>query len=283
MTFQETVRQGQGSSQPISVGKFGATLITYPNSIKAVFKYKGFGTDKYRGVPKQELHTRGVAVYRMDRDLLGFNVVPETLHVRHDGREGSLQEYKEGFQARDLVPGVFDKSLPDWKFRVAKLFNQLNLDAMKRIIVLDLICNNTDRHGRNVIVDTHGKWVWAIDNDLSFGPYFKGYRNVFHKYIYLRTFDLPHDVKAVLKGIKEKQISDTIGKLVPKEAVRQTYLRIQFLLEHQDSLAYWNLSHGGLGRDDFPSYERWFKKRLKADPQVSHVMDMNKLPGWKDA
>jgi hypothetical protein len=279
--FLQTVATQKAAAKDLPVGKFGAKIVTFPNGVKAVLKFKAFANNNFRGVPKQELHRREVAAFRLDRDVLRFHVVPETLIVKRGGREGSMQQFHQGVQARDLVPGIFDRKLPDWKYRIAKLFTLVNVDDLHKIVVFDLIINNADRHARNVIFDTFGNRVWAIDNGLAFGPYFKSYRNVFHKYLYLKNFSLSPKVRDVLEAVTKKELQEALRSFISFAEIEQVWWRIQFLLEHEGKLDFTHLSQGNMEANGFPSYEKWFVRKMAPPPEMSHVIDLAALPGWE--
>lgn len=255
------------SLEPIGEGKFGAQYVMFPNGTEAVLKFKQFEQESFRGVPKETLQNREVAVYRLDRDLLHFDVVPETAVVVKDGKQASVQLKVEGDNPRGVVPGVFDRNHRDWKLRIAKLFTRVNLSDLHKIVVLDLICNNVDRHAKNVIIDTLFDRVWAIDNGLAFAPYYRNYRNVFHKYLYYSHLPMPREITSRLEGITKVQLAEVLGEHLSEQEIEQTHLRIKFMLDHKDRLGYHRLSGGNLMSKDFPSYEQWFWRQQAEEEQ----------------
>lgn len=262
--FFETVHSLTAHPAPIGEGKFGAKLLTFSNGEKGVLKAKPFATDNFRGIPKQELPKREAAAYVLDHDILDFGVVPETLCVRWNGRESSIQNFiVSGMMPRDVVPGLFDRKLDDWKYRVAKLFVKLNLDDMMKVTLLDLIMNNVDRHGRNILIDPASHRVWAIDNGLAFGRYYRGYRSIFHKYLYYARLHIPEWALAKLGKLERADLDPLTPYLTP-ECVEDTWLRIQFVLDHSDRLAYKRMAGvKGFGVSKFPSYEGWFRRKMQ--------------------
>jgi Phosphatidylinositol 3- and 4-kinase len=264
--FAETVLSETPKTTSLGEGKFSAMLAQYPNGEKGILKAVPFATDKFRGIPKQELPRREVAAYVLDRDVLDFGVVPETVLTRYEDREASVQKFcTTGLMPRDVVPGLFNKNHSDWKYRIAKLFARINLDDMLRTVVLDLVMNNVDRHGRNVLVDRIQKKVWAIDNGLAFGRYYSGYRNIFHKYLYFARLPVPEWLAQKLGRIEEEDLG-VLEPYLPPECIQDTWLRIQFILEHRDRLAYKRM--GALQdftQRHFPSYEEWFKRQTQQE------------------
>ena len=261
--FFTTVHSLPATAKSMGMGKFGAQVVTFQNGVQGILKVKPFATDAYRGIPKQEMPAREYAAYILDRDVLDFGVVPETLLMKWRGREASIQEFvHSGRLPREMVPGLFDRSQPDWKQRIAKLFMQVNLDDMLKVLILDLVVNNTDRHGKNVLVDRMRHKVWAIDNGLSFGRYYKHYRSIFHKYLMFSRFRLPEWAVKKLARI-DKDSLDVLRPLLPAECVEDTWLRIKFILDHQDRLAYRRMGAVDdlVGVSQFPSYAEWFKRQ----------------------
>jgi len=263
--FAETVNSEQPSKvSSIQEGKFDAQLAVYANGEKGILKTRPFANDFFRGIPKQELPRREVATYLLDAHVLDFGVVPETVLTKYKGREASVQKWVvTGMQPRDVVPGLFDKKQSDWKQKLAKFFFRSNLDDLQKIVLLDLVVNNVDRHGRNILADPTQKKVWAIDNGLSFGRYYKGYRSVFHKYLYYARLPMPEWATKKLARIKREDL-DVLRPLLPAACVDDTWLRIQFVLDHSDRLAYRRMGAPKLGTDKFPSYEEWFHRQERA-------------------
>jgi hypothetical protein len=263
VNFKDTAATLEASAKPIGSGKFGAQLVMFENGIKAVLKTQQHSTALFRGVPKSEFHKREVAVYRLDRDLLKFDVVPETLLINWEGQEASLQKYVEGVMPRDLVPDVFDKKNESWKSKVVKLFGMVNQDDLLRMVVLDLIINNADRHARNIVIDTFNDRVFGIDHSVSFGSGYQLYKNIFHKYLFFTKLEIPEAVLEQVDGITPASLKNSIGALVSKEELDYTYWRARFVVDHSDRLAFVRVSQGNLNSKEFPSYESWFQKKMQ--------------------
>lgn len=249
-------------TKPAGDGRFGAQIVTFDNGVKGLLKVQQHSRRVFRGVPLTVFHRNEVIAYRLDRDLLELNVVPETLLIRWRGEEASLQKYVEGFQAKDLIPGVFDRKLDDWKYKVSQLSQAVNLDELAKVVIFDLVINNTDRHGKNVIIDTHNKCVYAIDNASSFLPCYKLYKNVFHKYLFLRHLGISPEIRQRLDGIRRRDLASVLGSLLPAKDVEYTYWRIRFIVDHSDRLAFARVSQGNFSNNEFPSYSMWFHKKM---------------------
>ena len=95
-----------------------------------------------------------IAVYRLAKSL-GVDT-PIVHHVILDGREGSLQEWRQAETPSPNRAGM----------------RRLNITADPRSLyemaVLDAITGEPDRHASNYLVDPDDGHVIAIDNDLAF-------------------------------------------------------------------------------------------------------------------
>jgi hypothetical protein len=260
--FHDTAMRLKARTKPAGDGRFGAQIVTFENGVKGVLKVQQTSCKAFRGVPFAEFHKREVAAYRLDRDLLMLSVVPETLLIKWRGQEASLQHYVEGFQAKDLVPGVFDRKLSDWKYKVAQFADRVALDVLADVVLLDMCINNVDRHGKNVIVDTHNKGVFAIDNAASFFDCLKCYKNIFHKYLFFSNLEVPEVTRTRLASIRHRDLSSVLGSLLSPKDVEYTYWRIRFVVDHSDRLAFARVSQGNFGNNEFPSYSEWFRKKM---------------------
>lgn len=105
------------------------------------------------------LWMREVATWELS-EVLGFSLVPPTV-----GREeapmgaGSLQAF---------VPARFEEHY----FTLRDLDDPTLIDDLRRLCVLDLVANATDRKGGHCLIDDDDR-LWAIDNGLSFHHEFK--------------------------------------------------------------------------------------------------------------
>lgn len=105
------------------------------------------------------LWKREVAAWELS-EVLGFGLVPPTVG-RSDGPlgRGSLQAF---------VPARFEEHY----FTLRDLGLPGLVDALRRLCVLDLVANATDRKGGHCLIDDDDR-LWAIDNGLSFHREFK--------------------------------------------------------------------------------------------------------------
>ena len=105
------------------------------------------------------LWRREVATWELS-EVLGFGLVPPTV-ARDDGPmgQGSLQAF---------VPARFEHHY----FSLRELEVPGLEDDLRRLCVMDLVANATDRKGGHCLIDGDDR-LWAIDNGLSFHREFK--------------------------------------------------------------------------------------------------------------
>ncbi|CAN5244933.1 SCO1664 family protein [soil metagenome] len=103
------------------------------------------------------LHKREIAAYRLS-EALGWGLVPATV-LRTDAPfgEGSVQLF---------VPANFEEH----SFTLYD--DEHHHDTLRRICVLDLVANNSDRKSGHCLLGEDGR-IWAIDHGLSFSADFK--------------------------------------------------------------------------------------------------------------
>lgn len=262
--FHDTSLTQRAKASPIGDGRFGAKLAIFENGVKGVLKEQPPTSKMFRGVCQLNMPANEVMAYRLDRDLLHFGVVPETLFITWRGKEASLQKHIEGFQPKEVVPGVFDRKLDDWKQRLQSLADIMPMSELAKVVLFDLIVNNADRHGKNLIVDTHnGNKLWAIDNGTAFGDGYTLYKNVFHKYFFYDELPVDVDTLHALDRLTERDFGDVVRpfKISPKRC-SYLYWRTRFVVDHHDRLGFKRISGGRIGNNEFPSYQKWFDKKM---------------------
>ncbi len=100
------------------------------------------------------LWAREVAAFEV-ADALGWRIVPETV-VREKAPlgKGSLQRFVDADFSEHFLSLIDDKS---------------HHDALRRIAVFDLLCNNADRKSGHVIIaNGPARHIYAIDHGLCF-------------------------------------------------------------------------------------------------------------------
>lgn len=267
--FETTVLGSTPKLKPIGSGRFDAQMVTFENSaVKGVLKFAQFTTDKTRGIPKNTMHRREVAAYRLDSEVLHFDIVPECHLVRLDGREASISEYVDGLLPGDVVPGLFDKSQPDWKVKVALLWSKVPIIEAMKVALFDLITNNTDRHGKNWLFSPDSFDIHAIDNGLCFGRHYKAYRSVIHRYLFFHQFPVPPVLLKKLTSITKNHLVSALRGYLPHKDIEETWQRLEFVISHREHLDFYSLSQGHLDKNDFPSYTRYFRPRMPNPDQL---------------
>jgi hypothetical protein len=261
--FAEGVKSGEVQLEhPTEHGRNGAKIVTFVNGAKAVVKERFFGDKVFRGVPKRFDHLNEVAAYQLDQRLFRFNLVPETLLTKHNGTTASAQEFHKGATAPDISPGVFNSDDPNWKSKIAKFFCQVDPDRLAQVVVFDLVLNNTDRHGRNLLF-TKGKdglvsggRVWAIDNGGIFGQDLKYYRNVYHKYLFRNNFPFHSSLFDLLHSFKLEDFEAILKPLYGDSRFAEDCMaRTRWIIRHRRHLAFKIVSEGHFDKNDFPSHK----------------------------
>jgi hypothetical protein len=136
-------------------GSQGAVCYTYGDGSKAIFKCKGKEADIGRaGLSEGEYNRREVAAYEVNK-ILGWDLVPPTgFHVNKDEKMGPT-----GLGAiMKFVDGV-DASKGGTSIK--------NVDQVEKALMFDTIMGNSDRHGRNWLVNSKDDRLWLIDNGAT--------------------------------------------------------------------------------------------------------------------
>lgn len=162
----------------------GTFLVSFDDEHRAI--YKPTAMERPLWDFPAGLHHREVGAYELSR-ALGWGVVPPTV-VRDDSAElgeGSLQHF-------------VDADFEQHHFTLVE--EPTHHDLLRRICLLDVLANNTDRKSGHCLLGPDGR-IWAIDNGLCFSAEFK-----------LRTViwefggesiapDLLDDIERVIEGL----------------------------------------------------------------------------------
>ena len=157
---------------------------------------------------------------------------------------------------------MFNRQLENWGKRVALLASKVDVDALRKMCIFDLITNNTDRHARNCLFDPFTHKVWAIDNGLTFGRHFGFYYNVFHRFLFRHALSINSEERSRLESITEEQLQQALKRYLSPQEIWETHRRIQWVLD-QPTLGFDTISRGRDGKDDFPPYKDWFAREAK--------------------
>jgi len=141
------------SSSPLSEEQRGANesvILEFEDGTKGIFKpVDGQQYGDIRGE---------VLAYELSEQL-GWELVPHTTWMTHEGTKGTVQRWVEGSKTLeergewlDFTPGV---------------------EKSAQMEVFDALLGNGDRHEGNILVDSGGK-LWAIDNGGAFGFEWRG-------------------------------------------------------------------------------------------------------------
>jgi len=127
---------------------------SYPADLEGFGKVLVKGRDPYISDDNDDGFFAEVDAYKISEEL-GWNIVPPT---------ELISDYDNmGFQSvQGWVPDVADN--------IACIdVHDITVDtrSYSRIVLLDMLTGNSDRHSRNIVIDTNGK-CWAIDNNRAF-------------------------------------------------------------------------------------------------------------------
>lgn len=194
-----------------------------PNSSNATLLVEICGTD-LRGIYKPlagerplwdfdpGLYLHEVAAWRLS-EALGWGLVPPTVVCQGPHGEGSLQLFVE-----------FNGS--EHYFTLLENHPDLH-DDLRRMAILDIIANNTDRKGGHVLLDLDGR-LWGIDHGVCFSPEFK-----------LRTViwdfageTIPDEWIAAFEPWTES-VPDTIAEVLTHDEVEAMRERIGWLVDNR--------------------------------------------------
>ena len=265
--FMVTAMTQPGKVKKIGCGRFGARKVMFENGVQATLKPKLFSNEIFRGIPRDTQYLREAAAYQLDWKILHWNLVPPTTLTMYLGEPSSIQAWVTGFYAKEIVPQPFNHDSDGWKTRLALFSSKINADDLRKIVLFDLIINNTDRHAKNCLFDTFSDRVWAIDHGLAFGRYYTKYFNVFHREIFRKNLTLDKTERELLSSITQDQLTETLHRYLKSKEIADTYWRIQWMLA-QENLGFIHVSNGNDDKDSFPTYEEWFKRHPPRENKV---------------
>ncbi len=180
------------------------------------------------GIPDGTLYRREVASYVVDK-FFGFSLVPPTVYKVIDNNEGSLQRFIPDACTGGGVP--------------SNELQQLD-EEFTKMLLLDMIIWNSDRHGNNFLVKD--KRLIAIDHGFAFAGPRSNLRYVLAKDIWdccVVEFDsnnedeivVPKDVAQKIidmsspSSSKLNSLRAVLGELIEEVAVDACINRIRFL------------------------------------------------------
>lgn len=181
-----------------------------------------------------------VAAYRLNQ-LLGGQEVPETVYTEYEGRQGTSQRFIPG-----ATLGV--------KVTIAAI-QALDRGEVDRVVALDVIINNGDRHGGNFLVKDghliaidHGHASWGLlasrnptrTHDLITARYFETWGNttvtvaqVWGRYNH-RGYQFAPEAIAAWKGITREQFDAAMQGISTGRRVNleNAWNNLQYIVEH---------------------------------------------------
>lgn len=265
--LRDSIESGVHGIERADEGKFNAKVVDFEDGTKGILKERLHSNEHFRGVSKDQFHVNEAAFYDLNR-MLRFDVIPETIWTVFNGHPASVQRFVYGKHAEDIVPDVFDRTVDDWKLNVINLASKMSPSDTKKIVVLDLLMNSTDRHPRNFLISDSGR-VWGIDNGICGAPFMRYYQNVLHSYFLRDKFRLTPEIEKALRRVTLLRLKRRLAKYgVDYETV---WKRLELILLNKDDLSFRRLSRGNYGKDDFPSYRR--ELSLKEDRAFPFIIE----------
>lgn len=225
-------------SKRIGIGEFGAEKATLEFEGKNRTAIMKFGEEELKtvrsGIEKGTMYRREAAAFQLDVELGGQTIVPRTV-VRDPGLglgEASLQDFVTGAKTTPQI----EKALG---FDIVGNVAQAGNASARRMVMLDIIMANDDRHHMNVMfqaVKRKGKPASlkfiAIDNGLTFPDKSMG-RFLFpdgEPFGFFADSALALDKASVkqLAKLKMRKIADILVEAkVPEKAIRATMIRVK--------------------------------------------------------
>jgi hypothetical protein len=213
--------------------------VQFEDGTYAVYKPKaGERQGLRRGITHE--YTREAIAYEIEK-YLKFGQVPETLvldipvptlpePVYIGGRYrqpskgvGAYQLWKKGKMGAELTP---------------QEYAQIPLKEKQKLVLLDLIAQQTDRHSQNWLFNTTTKQVVAIDNGLCLPKSGKSFRLSFGSAV--AGTSIPAEMKQALKKFYDSKpafkvaVRQALGGVLPTEestAINKMFDRIKKLLD----------------------------------------------------
>jgi Phosphatidylinositol 3- and 4-kinase len=160
-------------------------LFTPAGELHAVWKpVDGEKRDLRNGIPCGTYYVREALAYAIAKIVNMYDLVPPTVIRELNGTKGSLQQWRDGMEARNN----------------ARPFSHISRFDIERAAAYDYVIGNTDRHAGNWLIGIDDKPV-LIDNGLSFGIEDSGRVSQFLSYLMghfnfgLATFTPTRDVE----------------------------------------------------------------------------------------
>jgi len=252
------------SVQSVCQGKYGAFFAIYCGK-KVVFKPSGSSNIfDSKGMPLESHYRHEIAAYILDSKILNFGIVPETQEIVYEDKPASIQRFVCGMLGREIVKNLFKCSTTNPPIGVDLFQTFVDQGEIRKLIIFDMIINNTDRHIMNCLFDLDEDRVWAIDNACAFKSCYRWYYNVFHRFLYEKSFVLKLKERKLLESISREKLKKYLSSYLTEDEIEHTYLRVRWMLS-QDDLSFSLMSGDQEDRRRYPSRSKWFKKNMYLD------------------
>lgn len=240
----------------------------------ALWKPEEVHTEDVRAgvVPPGTQQYREVAAHSLD-STLELGLVPPTAHRSYAGATGSLQAWAEDAKpwvlaitpADTLYGGgladVGGDTVSEGGARMSEIKRNWNVTAemikknpelqeeLSKLVVFDIVTNNTDRHLNNLMVtesDEGKPKIVAIDNGLAFGNGMNGYRSRIHAQMHAAGYHVKIPEKLATR-LDNMTLGDFKRSLLEHNvepwAATQSFLRAKYALHLQKTEGHLDFKH----------------------------------------
>lgn len=227
-----------GEMEPVNTGVNETFFGDLEDGTRVVFKpargERSYDREVYEA---GTLYHREVAASKLD-EILGFDIVPTTVVKRHD-------EYGVGSAQ------AFVEDAKDGNAYTSKERNKLPTEERQKLIVLDFIAGNPDRHAGNYLLSEDVQTVYAIDNGYAFPDNSKarvkyvqsnGNERLIERVEVVRAFPpgdaviLPEIVDSVRSAMeRQDEIRAALSPHISKAEIDSLFQRMEWVVEHADN------------------------------------------------
>jgi hypothetical protein len=275
--FSEKILAAEPVLRPLGRGLGGANDALWPDGTRAVVKLAlsklPNGRAQQCGFPAASHPRREVAFFRLAKAFGWTDFVPETVLFSLGGVEASAQAWIE---ADHLSTFYIDADDVDHEaFRAA--CDLVPKTSWIRLVVLDFVAGQRDRHTNNVGVRTelvgasakHELVAW--DNATTFGKTLARYKEVFHRRLFFDRIDFD-SVWGAVEAVGEEELRSVLAGLVSGEEIDHTCLRRKFLFDHPYRVPWRTASKGWGSGSGFPAWASFFKRPPEKIADLGAIM-----------
>lgn len=262
--------------EPIGSGKSGALLAVWPDDLKAVVKLAKEalpnGKKAQRGILIKDHPRRELAFYQLAEAFGWDDLVPKVTLFTLKGKEASAQAFIPADHLKVFNKQLKSRENPRWVSALKSLATEVPKSSWLKLVLLDLVAGSRDRHANNVglrILFEGDKAVFRLvawDNPVAFGTTFRLYHQVFHKFLFRKTFHVD-PVWEKFSSLRKEDLRVALSGLVSDLEVEHAWLRYQFAVDFPYRLPWEMMSHGSDLPSSFPAHADFFERRMQ-DPEA---------------